>query len=408
MNKDFQSPPTQQPTSSFNNSPTPTTGSDWSYPIVSPYGAPPPNGRTPDTPPVSSGHTSGASTTDGAMQNGLRGPPNGNPSPPSSISRSSDDNGLYAHSQAGSVDSRRAYMMEESLSEHYRVLKNYLAAYLNSERSDPRQNRARDKLLRLTSIQFQELSTDVYDELLRREDDRRRGGPGAPGNQTPKYLLPKQNFHFKRNQARQKLSTLPPDRFRQLATDVFFELERRYPRFLDPSDRPTSLTPSVASMGGRGFQPPRSASRGPGPLDAQRGGYAPGVQPGLDTPPNDYGRPMPKTFQSNTIVPEKGLMVEDDEDEDLTMSRGPPGGDMAMRDQVEQLEQKVDDLEGQLREKSNLLEQAQSSSKDRDSVGTKSDEEKLFANYFRPRKGSASNGKTFDRVLKLKSKRPRT
>ncbi|TLD23395.1 cell polarity protein-like protein [Venturia nashicola] len=379
MNQDPQSPPpTQLQLASFSNSPTPTTNSDWSYPLASPYGAPPPNGRTPDTPPVSSGHTSGSSTTDGAMQNSLRRPStNGNPSPPSSISRSSDDNGLYAHSVAGSVDGRRAFMMEESLSEHYRVLKNYLAAYLNSERSDPRQNRARDKLLRLTSVQFQELSTDVYDELLRREDDRRRGGPGAPGNPTPKYLLPKQNFHFKRNQARQKLSTLPPDRFRQLATDVFFELERRYPRFLDPNDRPISLTPSVASMGGRsvssmggrGFQPPpRTASHGPGPSEAQRNGYGPGVQPGLDNPPNDYGRPLPKTFQSNIIVPEKGLMVEDDEDEDLTLTRGPPGGDMQMRIQVEQLEQKIDELEHQLREKSSLVEEAQSSAKDRDST----------------------------------------
>lgn len=33
--------------------------------------------------------------------------------------------------------------------------------------------------------------------------------------------------------------------------------------------------------------------------------------PGL--PPNDYGRPQPKTFQSNTIVPNKSTMVEDDE-----------------------------------------------------------------------------------------------
>ena len=30
-------------------------------------------------------------------------------------------------------------------------------------------------------------------------------------------------------------------------------------------------------------------------------------------PPNDYGRPTPKTFQSNTIVPNKSTMVEDDE-----------------------------------------------------------------------------------------------
>ncbi|QDS70326.1 hypothetical protein FKW77_008568 [Venturia effusa] len=377
MNKDLQSPPpTQLPSTSLVNSPTPTTSSDWSYPPASPYGAPNSNGHTPDTPPVSSGHNSSASTTDEAMQNGLRRPStNGNPSPPSSISRSSGENGLYAPSLAGSVDTRRAFMMEESLSEHYRVLKNYLAAYLNNDRSDPRQNRARDKLLRLTSIQFQELSTDVYDELLRREDDRRRGGPGAPGNPIPKYLLPKQNFHFKRNQARQKLSTLPSDRFRQLATDVFFELERRYPRFLDPNDRPASLTPSVvslggrsvASMGGRGFQPPpRTASRGPGPSDAQRNGYGP--PSGLATPPNEYGRPLPKTFQSNTIVPEKGLMVEDDEDDDVTMTRGLPGGDMQMRIQVEQLEQKVDDLESELREKSSLLEKAQSSTQHRDST----------------------------------------
>lgn len=34
--------------------------------------------------------------------------------------------------------------------------------------------------------------------------------------------------------------------------------------------------------------------------------------PGL--PPNDYGRPQPKTFQSNTIVPNKSTMIEDDDD----------------------------------------------------------------------------------------------
>jgi hypothetical protein len=34
--------------------------------------------------------------------------------------------------------------------------------------------------------------------------------------------------------------------------------------------------------------------------------------PGL--PPADYGRPQAKTFQSNTIVPNKSTMVEDDDD----------------------------------------------------------------------------------------------
>jgi hypothetical protein len=31
-------------------------------------------------------------------------------------------------------------------------------------------------------------------------------------------------------------------------------------------------------------------------------------------PPNQFGRPLPKTFQSNTIVPTKGTLVEDDDD----------------------------------------------------------------------------------------------
>jgi hypothetical protein len=39
-----------------------------------------------------------------------------------------------------------------------------------------------------------------------------------------------------------------------------------------------------------------------------------GIQPSPGLPPNDYGRPQPKTFQSNTIVPNKSTMIEDDDD----------------------------------------------------------------------------------------------
>jgi hypothetical protein len=39
------------------------------------------------------------------------------------------------------------------------------------------------------------------------------------------------DFHPKRNQARQKLATLPKNRFKDLASDVFYELKRRYPEF---------------------------------------------------------------------------------------------------------------------------------------------------------------------------------
>ena len=54
----------------------------------------------------------------------------------------------------------------------------------------------------------------------------------------------------------------------------------------------------------------RSESRN-GPRPPLNGGL--GVPPSPGIPPNDYGRPTPKTFQSNTMIPNKSTMVEDDE-----------------------------------------------------------------------------------------------
>lgn len=45
------------------------------------------------------------------------------------------------------------------------------------------------------------------------------------------YLPLRADFHPKRNQARQKLATLPTSRFEDLSSDVYFELARRYPEF---------------------------------------------------------------------------------------------------------------------------------------------------------------------------------
>ncbi|ORY06886.1 hypothetical protein BCR34DRAFT_489807 [Clohesyomyces aquaticus] len=324
-------------------SPVSTDSNDWS-PITryqningsdNPYSPTlPPNNRG-ITPPTSV-HTS-TSTTDGGMPNGMgrSGASNGNPSPPSSVGRSSDGTGLYASSVAGAgYDNRKMLMLEETLGEHYRVLKAYLGPYLNDEKGNPRPSRAKDKLTRLSAVQFQELSTDVYDESLRREQDRKRGGPGAQGNDTPKFLLPKPNFHPKRNQARQKLSTLPLERFRQLATDVYYELERRFPRFTGQDiERIGSPAGSIASRASTNRGPPsrvgtpnsmNGGMRGrppPGPPGFRNGppGGPPGPPggPGFGSGPqanNEFGRPLPKTFQSNTIVPNKGTMVEDDDD----------------------------------------------------------------------------------------------
>lgn len=258
----------------------------------------------------------------------------------SSVSRVSDGTGFYSPtvSEFGRAPPSAAAKaaVEELLKRHYKVLKSYLAPYLKDEAGNMRPTKARDKLLRLSATQFHELSTDVFDELLRREEDRKRPGGGVPPS-----LPAKTTFHPKRNQARQKLSTLPPDRFRQLATDVFYELERRIPRFATGDiDRPGSPTGSIASRGpSRQGGPPPGGMRGP-PPNGYRGPPSAGMRsngpPGpysptgeMVPPPRvdsrnrsgsvaqggapDMSRPKPQTFQSNTIVPNKSTMVEDDE-----------------------------------------------------------------------------------------------
>lgn len=283
------------------------------------------------SPPISS--ASSSTMNSGFPPRGSSAGSPGGPSPPSSVARSSGGTGLYAQSESGR--SRKDEQFEGILSEHYVALKRYLAASLRDEKGNPRPNRARDKLLRLSPVQFQELSTDVFDELLRRQQSgRRTPNGGTPEGGPPPFLLPKDTFHPKRNQARQKLSTLPPPRFRDLATDVFYELERRFPRFAGgdisrmgspasmrgPPSRngngtpvngmpPRMRRPSDASSIAASAYSMRSESRnGPRPVN---GGLNIPPSPGI--PPGDFGRPTPKTFQSNTIVPNKSTMVEDDE-----------------------------------------------------------------------------------------------
>ncbi|AMD22588.1 HHL182Wp [Eremothecium sinecaudum] len=84
--------------------------------------------------------------------------------------------------------------------------------------SSSRAQKARAKLLKLPAGHFLELSTDVHDELQRRIDETQ---------QQPNHLLPKKNFHDKRNQAREKLANLSQMRFGDLVDDIIFEIRRR-------------------------------------------------------------------------------------------------------------------------------------------------------------------------------------
>ncbi|KAJ7677640.1 hypothetical protein B0H17DRAFT_1182478 [Mycena rosella] len=111
-------------------------------------------------------------------------------------------------------------LVPPSLKVHFNELDRYLAVYLAQATPNSRMT-ARQKLTRLTIQQFHELSTDVYDELVRRKNII----------EVIPFLPVRNEFHPKRNQARQKLATLPITRFEDLSGDVHFELGRRYPEF---------------------------------------------------------------------------------------------------------------------------------------------------------------------------------
>lgn len=249
----------------------------------------------------------------------------GGPSPPPSVGRSSTATDIYARSEGGGGRrGNRDADNEGVLGEHYVALKRYLSQTSRDGKPNPPANKARDKLQRLTPVQFLELSTDVFDELLRRQAFSRRPPNAPPNVGPPPYLLPEDNFHPKRNQARQKLSSLGPPRFRDLATDVFCELERRFPRFV-AGDIPRLTSPTSTrapsrpgtAMSGMGGYPPRGASRRqPSNASSIRGALqdAYDVPPSPGMPPNNFDRPLPKQFQSNTIIPNKSTMVEEDDD----------------------------------------------------------------------------------------------
>jgi hypothetical protein len=60
------------------------------------------------------------------------------------------------------------------------------------------------------------------------------------------FLPVREEFHPRRNQARQKLATLPNSRFKDLASDVYHEIRRRYPFVVD--DDVNQNTPNIKNI----------------------------------------------------------------------------------------------------------------------------------------------------------------
>ncbi|KAG9120141.1 hypothetical protein FRC07_004499 [Ceratobasidium sp. 392] len=93
---------------------------------------------------------------------------------------------------------------------------------------------AREKLARLTRVQFLELAMDVHDEITR-EKGRNSGDFYALST-----LPVRSNYTSQRNEARQKIAELRSDLLQELMSDIFYELGRRYPRFKEagsPSEK---------------------------------------------------------------------------------------------------------------------------------------------------------------------------
>ncbi|CAG8007642.1 unnamed protein product [Penicillium salamii] len=411
-------------------SPVSVDGSDWSGlnqygKSESPFSPTFPSSRPNLATPPTSGVPSAPLSPNGPPPSLSPSNLSSNPSPPSSVA---------ARSSVGTVgegprDGRRYRQMEEILGQHYVVLRRFLAGTARDDRGQ--MNKARDKLQRLSPTQFHELSTDVYDELIRRQ--QASPPPGRPPRpDVPPHLPPRPDFHEKRNSARERLAALTHVRFRDLVTDVFCELGRRFPHFNSreyqgrppPNMGPPSARTSQSSRG-----PPSRMGRGY-PSGGPPGSPFPPRSGSMGGPPSMNGDgPFPRSFQSNTMVPNKSTMVEDsddmgpdDEDDarsdafalDAVLSRRGTAttlGDSERRmlvesqTQVAALQDKIEKLEDLVRAKD---EELAHSSQDADSSGISHSERQEWDDLRHELESKVSKAEDLNSSLQLELDRVRT
>ncbi len=179
-----------------------------------------------------------------------------------------------------------------------------------------------------------------------------------PDNAVAPFLPVRDDFHPKRNQARQKLATLPKNRFKDLASDVFFELRRRYPEFEAEASKsvdgeqemlheesppplyaggvpPSSSSSSLASQT-RGQQRPAHHRKGSSmgsnsSADRERNNASVNSQArdryaNLTTPTNDVVVPNKSRLQEEAIEVPYARDSHHEESEALLQSSVGPGG----------------------------------------------------------------------------------
>ncbi|KAI0031857.1 hypothetical protein K488DRAFT_86411 [Vararia minispora EC-137] len=117
---------------------------------------------------------------------------------------------------------------------HFEELAAYLAPYFATGHTGW-VIAAQKKLKELDNHQFQDVSTDVYDELIRRKNNI---SPNLGRLSLLTLLMPalslailvpvlpnRPDYHPKRNEARRKLCTLPNSRFERLAVDIYHDIK---------------------------------------------------------------------------------------------------------------------------------------------------------------------------------------
>lgn len=184
-------------------------------------------------------------------------------------------------------------------------------------------NKAQQKLLGLSKNQFQELATDVYDEMQRRI---RTASVTSPlSEEEDGFLKEEKEFHPKRNHARKKLSLLPDLRFTDLVYDIWFEIERRNPELamgkaqpqvqVQDKTSPSQIEPSYVQQKqelGQGLD-----ETGPRTVGQNGSSKKPGLKE-LQIPrdrhsPEDILSPP---LQTSMLTPVKSTLVEDSDDND--------------------------------------------------------------------------------------------
>ncbi|KAJ8508102.1 hypothetical protein ONZ45_g9583 [Pleurotus djamor] len=113
------------------------------------------------------------------------------------------------------------YSQVLKLKDQFDGLSSYLSTYLTGATPIHKDTPRHQRITRATAEQLYEISTDIYDELSRRQLNKES------------FLPFRCDYHPKRNDARQKLSIIPLSRFTHLLGDVFVEVARRYPEFYD-------------------------------------------------------------------------------------------------------------------------------------------------------------------------------